>query len=287
MAFVLGPNDRKYKKSVTRKEYDVMKSIGSNAVASKLDEMDLQIKNFFPATKNPIVELKKKTYDIEFVEEIDFCRVNNLAFLLGDSPETISIRSLIDEDGFQKYLQNVTFGYSGTIQQYDQKYNMSQLTRCILEIFRMFTGLDIHQIVTHIPFYGTNFELMRNLQAKREGYSEFLQTISKQCVSTYTSYFFRVPICVQFPFSFVPFLARVRGTLALRILFAHVPFCHPCMLLTPYGLFSIKISVLILPLLFAPTSFCSCSFAPPLLYTPAPLRSRSLTLPLTYAPAHL
>ena len=168
---------------MTRKEYDVMKSIGSDAVASKLDEMDKQIKSFLPATKNPIVDLKKKTYDVKFVEEIDFRRVNNLAFLLGDSPETISMRSLLDENGFQKYLQNVTFGYSGVTQQYDQKFNMSQLTRAFLEVFRMFTGLDLHQI-TRIPFYGTNFEVMRNMVVQREGYSDFLQTVSKQCVST-------------------------------------------------------------------------------------------------------
>ena len=58
---------------------------------------------------------------------------------------------------------------------------MNQLTRTFFELFRMFSGLDMRQFITHIPFYGKQHEHLRNLVSRKESMTNFLDKITKQC----------------------------------------------------------------------------------------------------------
>ena len=90
----------------------------------------------------------------------------------------------MNEDCFQKFKRGVPFAKNqsaSSSKKYDQKYSMNQLVRTFFELFRMFSGLDMRQFITHIPFYGEQHEPLRNLISLRDGYASFLDKISKQC----------------------------------------------------------------------------------------------------------
>ena len=111
-------------------------------------------------------------------------KVNNIAFMLGDSIDSMTIRSLMNEDSFQKFKKNICFGksrYASNAKKYDQKYSMNQLVRTFFELYRMFSGLDMRQFITHVSFYGEQHERLRNLVSLKDGCANFLDKISKQC----------------------------------------------------------------------------------------------------------
>ena len=61
-----------------------MQKIGDAEVEKQMTETDAQIRNYFPSHfHEPVRDLEaSKSYFIEFKEEIDLCKVNNLSFLL-------------------------------------------------------------------------------------------------------------------------------------------------------------------------------------------------------------
>ena len=90
-----------------------MQKMGDAEVEKQMIETDAQIRNYFPRSHfhEPVRDLEaSKNYVIEFKEDIDLSKVNNLSFLLGDSKESMTIRSLMNEDSFQKFKKSTPFG---------------------------------------------------------------------------------------------------------------------------------------------------------------------------------
>jgi hypothetical protein len=163
-----------------------MHQLGEEGVKRKLLEIEAQIEATYPAQPHvPIVDLNvNEEHIIEILDTIDAAEVNNFAVLLGDSPNNITIRTLMTEESFQKYVTGYSFGRGApahTSKIYEQKYNFNQLVRVFLELFRMFSGLDMRQMITHVPFYGREHDRLRDLVSMKSGCDNFLEKVSKQC----------------------------------------------------------------------------------------------------------
>ena len=89
-----------------------MQKIGDPEVEKQMTETDAQIRNYFPSHFHESVrDLEaSKNYLIEFKEDMDLRKVNNLSFLLGDTKDSMTIRSLMNEDSFQKFKKSTPFG---------------------------------------------------------------------------------------------------------------------------------------------------------------------------------
>lgn len=176
-----GKYQNMYRRFICYKEQKQIDDLGEEGVRDKLDGITAEIESIFPAKSHvPIVELETQSlHAIQLVDTLDFNQVNNISLLMGDCQETLTIRGLLGEEGYCKFENEITFGKGDG--RYEQKYRMCQMVRVFLELFRMFTGVNIREMITHVPYYKEQHDRLRELVSVQKCCQDILEKVEKQC----------------------------------------------------------------------------------------------------------